>query len=94
MSHHTKKKGGGGGVWAQKKNKGSSQGVKRINKFNKLSITWDEDERNDFVKGFHKRKVQRRHFAEKMQKKAEAEIRSQKRAEKREELRAQVMRRL
>lgn len=64
--------------------------VKPVNKFNKLTITWDEEERNEYVSGFHKRKMQRRQFAEKMQKRNEAEIRAEKRAEKRAELQAQA----
>lgn len=53
---------------------------------NKLVIVFDEDERNAFVGGFHKRKVERREYAEKMAEKKAREDKIAERAQKREEL--------
>ncbi len=57
---------------------------KPINRHTKLTITWDEAERNDFVTGFHKRKVQRRQYAETRKQELEAAQKRDARKAKRE----------
>ncbi len=82
--------GGGGKGWKNNKSHRAEPEVDKKKKKpqkNKLVIVFDEDERNSFVGGFHKRKVERREYAEKMSEKKAREDKIAERAQKREEMR-------
>jgi hypothetical protein len=67
---------------------GNSKDIKKDKKRNKpgkLVITFDEEERASFVGGFHKRKVERREYAQEMTKRSEHAAKLEERRVRREQ---------